>query len=154
MNIQQLNQSGQNISTFLGTAVIALAGTGASWFLIEQINSYLGWRGEVHDVRSGRVSRPTYSLGVRLVMLIWLARNGHWIWMRRTKAWWYILANSRPNAFQDKLQDVMATDNFARLNDSSADQIWSLSAGDYVSRFSKDPDGDVAFRLHDDESEE
>ena len=44
MNLQQLNQSGRNIWSFLVTALVSLLVTGFTWFCIEQYNSVADWK--------------------------------------------------------------------------------------------------------------
>ena len=127
MNIQQLNNSGQSIQTFLVTAVVILVLTGVSWLCTDQVNQYRSWSRRPRPLPFGQSStRPTYSIAVRVRMLVWLYCNGHWAWVRKTKAWWYILANSRADlrcGFGSRLRNVM---------DFSDKQ---LSAGEYVSKY-------------------
>ena len=68
---------------FFSSAAVAV--TVLSWSLIEQIDSYLVWRRKLYDSRTNRDPRPNYSVAVRLGMLAWLARNGHWSWMCKTR---------------------------------------------------------------------
>ena len=88
MNIQQLNNSGQSIQAFLVTAVIILLLTGGSWLCGEQVNRYYEWR---------PAETRIYSIAERVRLLVWLYCHGYWVWVRKTKAWWYILANSNLN---------------------------------------------------------
>ena len=85
MNIQQLNNSGQSIQAFLVTAVIILLLTGGLWLCGEQVNRYHEWvPGETR----------IYTIVERVRLLVWLYCHRYWAWVRKTKAWWYILANS------------------------------------------------------------
>ena len=139
MNIQQLNNSGQSIQTCLVTAVAILLLTGVSWLCTEQVNQYRSWLRRSRPRPFGQSStRPTYNIAVRVRMLVWLVCNGHWAWARKTKAWWYILANSRADrygGFGSVLQNVV--------------DYWDrdLSAGDYVSKYMYRRDAFNAFSL-------
>ena len=138
MNIQQLNNSGQSLQTFLVAAVVILLLTGILWLCTEQVNQYRNWLRRNRPRNFGQIStRPTYSIAVRVRMLVWLYCNGHWAWARETKAWRYIMANSGANnvlGFGGKLRDV--------LNKSDRD----LSAGAYVSKYMVPPTWTGPFR--------
>ena len=96
MNLQQLNNSGKPLQTFLVTAVVILVLTGGLWLCMEEANQYRSWaRRPIRHVAVSSSPRPTYNLAVRVRMLVWLHCNGHWTSICKTKAWWYILANSR-----------------------------------------------------------
>lgn len=88
MNLKELNGSGQNLWVFLTIAIITLLTTGASWFLLEEINKFVKWRRRGHDA-FGR-----YTLTLRVFMLAWLLKKGHMIWIWKSGAWWRILVNS------------------------------------------------------------
>ena len=96
MNIQQLNQSGQNIWVFIVTGVLALLITGVSWFCVEVITSYKEWprKGITGD------SRRNKSLAFRLALLVWLVKNGHTTWMWLSGAWLCILSNDKLGKFR------------------------------------------------------
>ena len=96
MNLQQLNQSGQNLWVFLVTGVIALLVTGVSWLCVEVISSYKGWprEGSTGDSRRDR------GLAFRLALLVWLVKNGHTTWMWRSGAWLCILSNNKLGKFR------------------------------------------------------
>ena len=101
MNIQQLNNSGQSIQTYLVTAVLILLLTGGLWLCGEQVNRY-------HEGIPGETRM--YTIAERVRLLVWLYCNGHWLWVRKTKAWWYILANSNideQDGFASSLPDDM-----------------------------------------------
>ena len=127
MNIQQLNNSGQSIQTFLVTAVVILLLTGGSWLCMEEINQYRSWSRRHRPRRFGESHpRSTYNIAMRIRMLVWLYYNGHWAWARETKAWWYIMANTRADpyhGFGSRLHQVLP---YEQKN---------LSAGDYVSKY-------------------
>ena len=95
MNIQQLNQSGQNIWVFIVTGVLALLITGMSWFCVEVITSYKGWprEGSTDDSHRDR------GLVFRLALLVWLVKNGHTTWMWLSGAWLCILSNDKLGKF-------------------------------------------------------
>ena len=139
MNIQQLNSSGQSIKTFIMTAVVMLLLTGGSWLCIEEINGYYSWlRRPKRSTPVQALTRQTYNITVRVAMLVWLYRNGHWSWVRTTTAWWYILADTRPipdEGFGQRLEYWV----------SWGDR--QLSAGGYVSRYMCTSHASHAFRL-------
>ena len=75
MNLEQLNGSGQHLRVFIITAVILLAVTGGSWFVIEQTNSYLKWqKRSLNETYDGQTP---FALAVRLALLLWLVSKGH-----------------------------------------------------------------------------
>ena len=84
MNIEQLNGSGQRLSVFITTAVVTLAVTGGSWFLIEQVNSYRKWRKRRPDAPYDRETQ--FALVIRLAMLVFLISHGHSKWMWKSGA--------------------------------------------------------------------
>ena len=88
MNLSELNGSGKSIWVFLCTATIALLTTGALWFVLEEVNTYLRWRRGFHDVQK------RFALGQRICMLVWLQQYGHTGWMWESGAWWRLLINS------------------------------------------------------------
>ena len=140
MNIQQLNNSGQSMKTFLVTTVVILVLTGVSWLCTHEVNQYRSWSRRPKPPLLGKyLPRPTYSIAVRVRMLVWLICNGHWTWARKTKAWWYILANSRADHWHGFIRRlptwVDPTDGF-------------LSAGDYVSKYMCSRDASDAFSLN------
>lgn len=98
MNIQQLNQNGQNIWVFLITAVVALLVTGSSWFLSNAVYRTISWYKKLaaRSVES-EVKGPNreYDFPHRVAMLIWLARRGETAWMLKTGAGLAILINSK-----------------------------------------------------------
>lgn len=92
MNIQQLNAQGKNLSDFIATAAIAVFLTGGSWLAIEQMNGFLAWRNRDRDP-DHKLSAPEYDLTIRLSILMWLVKNGHWSWMLNSGAGYRILVN-------------------------------------------------------------
>ena len=121
MNIEQLNGSGQRLSVFITTAVVTLAVTGGSWFVIEQVNSYRKWRRRRRSDVLGN-GKTQFALVVRLAMLVYLASRGYTQWMWKSGAWWRILLNHR--SFY-KLRD----ENFLQIDEH-------LTAAEYVSKYS------------------
>ena len=110
MNLKQLNGSGQHLRAFIITAVILLAVTGGSWFLIEQTNSYMKWQKRTLDDKYD--GNTQFALGVRLALLAWLISQGHIYWMFTSGAWWRIIANHNSRMFHTHLPQL---DN-GRLN--------------------------------------
>ena len=125
MNLQQLNESGRNIGSFIATAVIALILTGISWWLMEQLNSFLAWRRRGSGDQRCR-ERPDYVITVRLAMLGWLVCSGHWSWMRKSGAGWHILNNSNSGFRNKHMYSVWVKASKG------------LTAGDFVSKFANE----------------
>ena len=119
MNIEQLNGSGQRLSVFITTAVVTLAVTGGSWFVIEQVNSYRKWRKRSRDALYD--GKTQFALAVRLAMLVFLISDGHSKWMWKSGAWWRILINDRS----------LLTGSFGAMIDDG-----SFTACEYVSKHS------------------
>ena len=132
MNLQQLNGNGKTIKGFLLIAAILPIVTGGSWWLVEQWNALATWCQRKYHNYKGPVTKkkygvlaPDYSISVRVAMLRWLIRHGHWSWMVDSGAGWCILINSR-TGFKLKI---------------TSSEVWLLQlrgqfAGDYVSKFS------------------
>lgn len=133
MNLQQLNQSGQQIWVFLITAAISLAVTALSWFLVEQSNSYLTW---LRQENAEWQDRPRYTITVRIALILWLIHNGHTSWARSSGAWWAILTNDGSPC---RVLSHRSDDNDANSREA---------AGAYVSRYRHAPPSisSVAFR--------
>ena len=72
MNLQQLNQSGQTIQSFVVTAIIALLITGLMWFCLEQYNSIVGWKREGRVIDLGRDPTPKRSIALRVARALGL----------------------------------------------------------------------------------
>ena len=120
MNIEQLNGSGQRLSVFMTTAVVTLAVTGGSWFVIEQVNSYRKWRRRRRSDVLGN-GRTQFALVVRLAMLVYLASNGYTQWMWKSGAWWRILLNHR-SFYKTRDENSLKNDEH-------------LTAAEYVSKY-------------------
>lgn len=101
MNLQQLNQSGQNLWVFIVTGVIALLVTGVSWLCVEIITSYkrLPRKGSTDE------SRRNQNLTFRLAVLVWLVKEGHTSWMWHSGAWLCVLSNEKLGKFRAKAGD-------------------------------------------------
>ncbi|KAL8951915.1 MAG: hypothetical protein Q9222_002134 [Ikaeria aurantiellina] len=128
MNLQQLNANGQPLRVFIITAVLALFFTGAAWFSVDQFNGWTTWR-HTEPTHYDHRTRTSFALTVRMSMLWWLIRNGHFTWMRKSGAGLCILINSQcePYGYPINLPD----------------HAWHLSAGEYVSKFSRGYKDDV-----------
>lgn len=97
MNIQQLNQNGQNIWVFVTTAAVALLVTGGSWACSKSAYKARAWYKErvaLTSAMDGKVVKTEYDLLLRIAMLLWLVRTGHGVWTWKTGAWLAILMNS------------------------------------------------------------
>ena len=127
MNIQQLNESGQQIWVFFTTAVAALLITGGSWLCFNRLATHTAmiWYKERAEAKKAlneeRKSRE-YGLLLRIAMLVWLVRNGHTLWMLKSGAGAAVLTNNNT---------VINRTWASRLNREPA-----MSACDYVSTFS------------------
>ena len=95
MNIQQLNQSGQNLWVFTVTGVVGLLIIGISWFCVEVITSYT----ELTEPGSTNKSRRNQIVAFRLAVFVWLVKNGHKTWMWQSGAWLCILSNDKLGKF-------------------------------------------------------
>lgn len=113
MNIEQLNGNGQHIRVFIITAVVALAITGASWFVIEQVKSYRKWRRSDQE-QSNR--KTQFSLSVRFALITFLFSHRHTRWMFKSGAWWRLIVN-----------------HGSRLSNSYETRDGTFTAGEYVS---------------------
>lgn len=117
INLQQLNGNGKSLQDFIGTSLVALVITGGLWFSIEQVNHYQYW----HSNHDGKVqaAKPSYSMGERIAMVVWLLRHRKHGWMWRSGAWWRIPFNNDAKMIQDPQVDML------------------LSVTDYVSKYSQ-----------------
>ena len=98
MNIQQLNQNGQNIWVFFTTAIVALVLTGGSWLCSKLTYEAIAWykeRASAKEANDEEEKRREYGLLLRMAMLIWLVRNGYKTWMWRSGGWLAILLDSK-----------------------------------------------------------
>ena len=99
MNIQQLNQSGQRLSIFVLTALVAVLLTYIVWLCTNQYIGYIQWRKQIGSCLEQGSAWPArgrdYSLGVRVVILLFLLWRGHGWWAWVSKAWIRVLTNER-----------------------------------------------------------
>ena len=116
MNLEQLNGNGQHVWVFIFTAAVALAITGGSWFVIEQINSYRKWQRRSTEEQYDGNSH--FTLVVRLAMIALLLSKGHTLWMLKSGAWWRVIVDHRSRSLGPH-------DNGKK----------SLTAGEYVSKY-------------------
>ena len=123
MNLEQLNGSGQPLRVFIITAVVTLAFTGGSWFVIEQVNSYLKWRKRSPDEPYD--GETQFTLAVRLAIFATLLSIGCTSWMFRSGAWWRILINHR-SRFISRYDPRIENSDKGPLN-----------AGEYASNYSQ-----------------
>ena len=123
MNLKQLNGSGQPLRVFVITAVVTLAFTGGSWFVIEQVNSYLKWRKRRPDEPYN--GETQFTLAVRLAILATLLSIGCTSWMFETGAWWRILINHRSRIITRYAPPIIVSEK------------GPLNAGEYASRYSQ-----------------
>lgn len=96
MNIQQLNDTGKPIRVFIITAVVAVAITGAVWWIIEDVKNFQLLRDELTEGRTShpRRNNPRHSLAVRIYMFGYIVRLGGLKWMWYTGIGWRLLSNS------------------------------------------------------------
>lgn len=127
MNIQQLNQSGQNIWVFFVTAVVALVVTGGSWACSNSAYKAMVWYKEwaTHSrVSYEQGKKRDFSVVIRMSMLVWLVRNGHSTWMWKTGACIAILLNSkvvgeRPNVWPSLPPACDYVERFSQEDDAA-----------------------------------
>lgn len=105
MNIQQLNQSGQQIQAFIITALVSTAIAGMIWLVVTRINHAREWLCTGEETRNEN-GLPSYNIEIRLVMLYFFMfhsdRKQRYYpqnpaarrWVFRSNAWFYILLNS------------------------------------------------------------
>lgn len=104
MNLQQLNDQGQHIGTFIGTALIALILTGLIWFLVDLHRTDIHipkvklegalYRGEDRLPETQKVDKVGSMDRIRLVQYLY-ANHKRRQWMWNTNAWLCILTNER-----------------------------------------------------------
>ena len=126
MNLQQLNQNGQNLWVFIVTGVTALLITGVCWFCVEVITSYKGWPKE----GSTENSRRNKSLAFRLALLVWLVKNGYNNWLWYSGALLCILSNGKLGRFRARAMSSLDTE---RSDEAKAENL-PENACDYVYR--------------------
>ena len=124
MNLQQLNESGQNVWVFVITAVLALLLTSAVWMAIVIYREYRQWRDQMKAspeddwAKRGR----QYSFVIRAAILSLILKEGYIRWLWISGAWIRILTNERIKSDRaDKLKAQLRTGddiikNEARLN--------------------------------------
>ena len=69
MNLQQLNQSGQNVRSFVVTSILALIITGLMWFCLEQFNSVVDCKRKSRE-RFGIDPSPKRSITLRVARVL------------------------------------------------------------------------------------
>ena len=96
MNIHQLNDAGHSFWVLLITALVAMLLNVSALYLTEQVNSYRKWHeAEVKDRKRPTSSEPaSFSLMMRINMLIWLSLSSYKYWMIKKGVWWRLLTNS------------------------------------------------------------
>lgn len=82
MNLQQLNQNGQNFWSFVVTAIVALLITGFVWYSLELYNVVREHKDRLKKL-SQRPEKPELRIGVRVAILLGLIREGERERLRR-----------------------------------------------------------------------
>ena len=73
MNLQQLNQNGQNFWSFVVTAIVALLITGFVWFSLELYNIVVEHKQQKHRTEPWRSPKePKLKIGVRVAIFLGL----------------------------------------------------------------------------------
>ena len=103
MNLQQLNQSGQQLHTFVITALVSMVITGVTWLCIARINHARQWIRDPSQTKDNK-GRPSYNIEIRLAILYSFVfgsqdrdtvdRHAAVRWLFKSKAWLHILFNS------------------------------------------------------------
>ena len=134
MNIQQLNESGKSLWVFLLTALVTLAVTGCLWLLIELLNGYQNWKRGRPKLSQNKTT-SSYSMGERVAMIVWLLRHHHISWMKKTGAWWRIMANDRARYIKLEAESeglFMSVCDYVSLYsrpiDENAENSWQIKA--------------------------
>ncbi len=125
MDLQQLNDSGQQIWVFIITAVAAILVTAGLWFCFEQVIDYKTWQQrEQGGIFWGKYHPESkYFVATRLKMFVWLVINGHVSWMLKSGAWWRILVNDKTRLRENNVsnQHLLLTTG-----------LYGMTACDYV----------------------
>ena len=124
MNLQQLNNNGQQVWVFIITAVTAILVTAGLWYCFEQINDHKAWQWHEQEgiLWNDDEPKPKYPVVIRVAMFVWLVKNGHVSWMLKSGAWWRMLVND-----QTRLRNVCLLET----------GLIGMTAGDYVMRFGR-----------------
>ena len=79
MNLQQLNQSGQSVRSFVTTALVALLFTAVFWFALELYNIVADYKRKKEDyyTRSDDY-KPKRSIVVQVAVFLRLINGGLW----------------------------------------------------------------------------
>ena len=127
MNIVELNAQGQDLSTFVYTALAILLVTGTCWFITIQRAEYHRWEAQTPAAKNKThtYATPRYCLVARLRMLSWLFQRGHARWLWSTNAWIGLLTHDTLGSF--KMHDEWENDD-------------CRSSCQYVTRHYKDTD--------------
>ena len=125
MNIQQLNQSGQQVHTFIITAFISMAITGTLWLFVSWVNHVQQWMRNPKAATSNEDDIPSYNIEIRLAILCYFLlyfdrmrhhqphRPGGGRRLSRSRAWIHILLNS-PVRRRIQLPQAESSDNDVR----------------------------------------
>ena len=127
MNIQELNGNGRNIWIFILTALIALLITGGFWFLIEVVNALPVWRQERSSSTKIPGSGPSFSIGFRVIMIVWLVWTRHVRWLWTSGALYCILTNDLYGPIKMPLPLIHSEDGVTKFE----------STGRYVTFYSQ-----------------
>ena len=94
MDIQQLNHKGQNLWVFFVTAgVILFVAVGS--LICYRAEAWYKEQAAVSGAYAKKEEKQEDELLLRMAMLVWLVRNGHTVWMWKSRAWLAILMNSK-----------------------------------------------------------
>ena len=79
MNLQQLNQSGQNLWSFVATALVSLLVTAFLWFLLELYNIIVDWKRKLKELglRTSE-QKPRRSVAFRVAVFLGLIDEEFW----------------------------------------------------------------------------
>lgn len=111
MNLQQRNGNGRSLQAFIGTSFAAFIITGATWFFIDQLNSYRYW----HTKQEGKEQavKSKISVGERSAMVVWLLHHRKLFWMWKSGAWWRIPFHNDAKMIQDpEFGDIVAVTDY------------------------------------------
>lgn len=79
MNLQQLNQSGQNLWSFVATALVSLLVTALLWFFLELYNIIVDWKRKYNGlVLPTSEHKPRRSIAFRVAVFLGLIDERLW----------------------------------------------------------------------------
>lgn len=132
MNLQQLKQNGQRIQVFIITAVTALLLTFFVWLCTAQYRNYVQNREQMNTYRFQTEGKNSYTVMMRIALLIKLLVKGHGHWVWNTHAWVSIMKNEIPRWGRGPDAKAKLLHGKMELQQQNLEQFHSLTAYDYL----------------------